>query len=77
MEAHFNHFVPENQSYYRHTLEGSDDMPAHIKASIIGNSITIPIQSGRLALGIWQGIYLGEHRDHGSSRKIVVTLQGE
>lgn len=77
MEAHFNHFVPENQSYYRHTLEGSDDMPAHIKASTIGNSITIPIQNGRLALGTWQGIYLGEHRDHGGSRQIVVTMQGE
>lgn len=77
MEAHFSHFVPENQSYYCHTLEGSDDMPAHIKASIIGNSVTIPVQNGRLALGTWQGIYLGEHRDHGGSRKIVVTLQGE
>jgi secondary thiamine-phosphate synthase enzyme len=77
MEAHFNHFVPENQPYYRHTLEGSDDMPAHIKASTLGNSITIPIQGGRLALGTWQGIYLGEHRDHGGSRRIVVTLQGE
>jgi secondary thiamine-phosphate synthase enzyme len=77
MEAHFNHFVPENQHYYRHTLEGSDDMPAHIKASTIGNSITIPIQNGRLAMGTWQGIYLGEHRDHGGGRKIVVTLQGE
>ena len=63
MEAHFNHFVPENQPYYRHTLEGSDDMPTHIKASTIGNSITIPIADGRLALGTWQGIYLGEHRD--------------
>ena len=77
MEAHFNYFVPENQHYYRHTLEGSDDMPAHIKASTIGNSITIPIQNGRLAMGTWQGIYLGEHRDHGGGRKIVVTLQGE
>lgn len=77
MEAHFNHFAPENQSYYRHTLEGSDDMPAHIKASTIGNSVTIPIQNGRLTLGTWQGIYLGEHRDHGGSREIMVTLQGE
>jgi secondary thiamine-phosphate synthase enzyme len=77
MESHFNHFVPENQHYYRHTLEGEDDMPAHIKASTIGNSITVPIQNGRLALGTWQGIYLGEHRDHGSCRSIVVTLQGE
>jgi len=77
MESHFNHFVPENQHYYRHTLEGEDDMPAHIKACTIGNSITVPIQDGRLAIGIWQGIYLGEHRDHGDCRSIVVTLQGE
>ena len=77
MESHFNHFVPEKQHYYRHTLEGEDDMPAHIKASTIGNSITVPIQDGRLAMGIWQGIYLGEHRDHGDGRSIVVTLQGE
>lgn len=60
MEAHFNHFAPENQSYYRHTLEGSDDMPAHIKASTIGNSVTIPIQNGRLTLGTWERhSYLG------------------
>jgi len=77
MEAHFNHFVPENQSYYEHTLEGQDDMPAHIKSSTLGCSLTIPIRDGRLALGTWQGIYLGEHRNHGSSRQIVVTLQGE
>jgi secondary thiamine-phosphate synthase enzyme len=77
MEAHFNHFVPENQSYYRHMLEGSDDMPAHIKASVIGNSITVPMLRGRLALGAWQGIYLGEHRDHAGSRRIVATLHGE
>jgi secondary thiamine-phosphate synthase enzyme len=77
MESHFNHSVPENQHYYRHVLEGADDMPAHIKASMIGNSITVPIQNGRLVLGTWQGIYLGEHRVHGGSRKIVVTLQGE
>jgi len=77
MEAHFNHFVPENQSYYAHTLEGSDDMPAHIKSSTLGSSMTIPIRDGRLALGTWQGIYLGEHRDHGGCRRIVVTMQGE
>ncbi|GAV21436.1 hypothetical protein MMIC_P2425 [Mariprofundus micogutta] len=58
MEAHFNHFVPENQDYYRHTLEGSDDMPAHIKSSTLGSSISIPITDGRLALGTWQGLYL-------------------
>jgi secondary thiamine-phosphate synthase enzyme len=77
MESYFNHFVPENQYYYRHTLEGVDDIPAHIKASVIGNCITIPIQGGKLALGTWQGIYLGEHRNHGGCRKIIVTLQGE
>ena len=77
MEAHFNHFVPENQSYYAHTLEGSDDMPAHIKSSTLGCSLSLPIRDGRLALGTWQGIYLGEHRNHAGSRRIVVTLQGE
>jgi len=77
MEAHYNHFVPENQNYYRHTLEGDDDMPAHIKASTIGSSISIPISNGSLALGTWQGIYLGEHRDHGGSRQVIVTLNGE
>jgi secondary thiamine-phosphate synthase enzyme len=76
-ESHFNQFVPENAPYYRHTYEGADDMPAHIKASILGSSVSIPINNGRLALGIWQGIYLGEHRDHGGSRTIVATLQGE
>ncbi len=77
MEAHFNHFVPENQLYYDHTLEGSDDMPAHIKSSTLGCAITIPISNGHLALGTWQGIYLGEHRNYGGSRQIVVTMQGE
>jgi len=77
MEAHFNHFVPQNQPYYQHILEGSDDMPAHIKSSTIGCSISIPIQHGRLALGTWQGIYLGEHRDHGGSRLIIASLNGE
>lgn len=77
MESHFNHFVPENQSYYRHTLEGEDDMPAHIKASTIGSSITVPIRDGKLAMGTWQGIYLAEHRDHGGCRSIAVTLHGE
>ncbi|ATX82247.1 secondary thiamine-phosphate synthase enzyme [Mariprofundus ferrinatatus] len=77
MESHFNHFVPENQPYYFHTLEGSDDMPAHIKASTIGASISVPISNGRLALGTWQGIYLGEHRDHGGSRQVVITLHGD
>jgi len=77
MEAHFNHFVPQSQPYYRHTLEGLDDMPAHIKSSTLGSSISIPVSKGRLALGTWQGIYLGEHRDAGGARRIVVTITGE
>jgi secondary thiamine-phosphate synthase enzyme len=77
LEAHFNHFVPEDAAYYRHTYEGPDDMPAHIKTSILGSSITIPISAGKLNLGIWQGVYLGEHRDRASSRTLVVTLNGE
>ena len=77
LEAHFNHSVPERAPYYQHTYEGDDDMPAHIKASLMGNSITLPVSQGCLALGTWQGIYLGEHRDHGGSRRIVVTIQGE
>jgi len=76
-ESHFNEHVPENQPYYRHTLEGPDDMPAHLKASILGSSISIPITNGRPNLGTWQGIYLCEHRNHGGSRTVVVTLQGE
>jgi secondary thiamine-phosphate synthase enzyme len=77
MERHFNQFVPENAPYYRHTYEGSDDMPAHIKASTLGSNITIPLKSGRMNLGIWQGIYLGEHRDYGGSRTLVITVNGE
>lgn len=77
MEQHFNRFVPERAAYYQHTYEGDDDMPAHIKASILGASVIIPISNGRLALGTWQGVYLGEHRDHGGSRKIIATIQGE
>ena len=77
MESHFNHFVPERAKYYLHTYEGDDDMPAHIKASILGANITIPITNGRLNLGTWQGIYLGEHRDHGGRRHIVATISAE
>jgi secondary thiamine-phosphate synthase enzyme len=77
MESHFNQFVPENARYYKHTYEGPDDMPAHIKASTLGSSISIPIQNGRLLLGTWQGIYLGEHRNHASERTIVATYLGE
>ena len=76
LEMAFNNVVPETLAYV-HTSEGPDDMPAHIKASMIGSSITIPIQEGRVCLGTWQGIYLCEHRDHGGARKIVVTIHGE
>ena len=75
-ESHFNQMVPENQAYYRHTSEGPDDMPAHLKAAILGNSVTIPITNGRFNLGTWQGIYLCEHRNHAGKRTIVVTLNG-
>jgi secondary thiamine-phosphate synthase enzyme len=64
-------------SYYQHDYEGDDDMPAHIKASILGSSVTIPIKNGRLALGTWQGIYLGEHRDYGGARTLIATLNGQ
>lgn len=76
MERHFNHSVPENAPYYEHTLEGADDMPAHIKASILGASLSIPVDRGRLRMGTWQGIYLCEHRNHGGSRRVVATLFG-
>ena len=75
-ESHFNKMVPENASHYKHTYEGSDDMPAHIKASMLGASVLIPISNGKLNLGIWQGIYLCEHRDYGGSRTIVITVFG-
>lgn len=77
MEKHFCHFVPENAPYYDHVLEGSDDMPAHIKSSLLGCSLNIPIKDGVFALGTWQGIYLGEHRNYGGSRRVLVTLQGQ
>ena len=76
-ESHFNEMVPEDMSYYRHTLEGSDDMPAHIKSSLLGSSVSLPIKNGRFNIGTWQGIYLCEHRNSGGSRKIVVTVIGE
>ncbi len=76
-ESHFNQMVPENASYYRHTYEGPDDMPAHIKASLLGHSVTVPITNGRLNLGMWQGVYLCEHRNHAPGRQISVTVQGE
>jgi secondary thiamine-phosphate synthase enzyme len=76
-EAHFNKMVPEGQPYYEHTIEGPDDMPAHIKAAMLDTSLTIPIQDGRLAFGTWQGIYLNEHRNHGGRRTLVATVYGE
>ena len=76
-ESHFNVMVPENQPYYLHTYEGPDDMPAHIKAALLGASVTIPLTNGRFALGTWQGIYLCEHRDHARGRRLLVTLQGK
>lgn len=75
-ESHMNVMVPENASYYIHTYEGPDDIPAHIKASLMGASVQIPITKGKLNLGIWQGIYLCEHRDHGGARKVVLTAFG-
>lgn len=77
LERYFSRAVAENEAYYRHTLEGADDMPAHIKTVLIGTSLSIPISQGQLALGIWQGIYLGEHRNHAGPRTIIVTLNGE
>ncbi|MFC1626069.1 secondary thiamine-phosphate synthase enzyme YjbQ [Pseudomonadota bacterium] len=77
MEQHFNVSAPEGQSYYTHTYEGLDDITAHLKSTTIGSSLSIPIQNGRLALGTWQGIYLGEHRNHGGSRTLIITLSGE
>ena len=76
-EAHFNAMVPENASYYKHTYEGPDDMPAHIKSSVLGSSVQVPITSGRMNLGTWQGIYLCEHRDYGGNRRLVLTAWGE
>lgn len=77
LESYFSRTVPENEAYFRHTLEGADDMPAHIKTVILGSSLTLPVANGELALGAWQGIYLCEHRNHAGSRTIIVTLNGE
>ena len=76
-ESHFNYLVPENQPYYCHTMEGSDDMPAHLKASLLGSSVQIPITNGKLNLGTWQGIYLCEHRNYSRDRKLIITAWGE
>ena len=76
-ESWFDQAVPEGAPYWTHTLEGDDDMPAHIKAALLGPSLTLPIRDGRLALGTWQGIHLCEHRDHGGPRSVVATAWGE
>lgn len=75
-ESHMNEMVPEGAPYYIHTYEGSDDMPAHIKASLMGASVQVPITNGRFNMGIWQGIYLCEHRNHAGSRRLVATILG-
>lgn len=75
LETHFSKVVPEGVPYYKHNYEGDDDMPAHIKATIIGSSLSLPITNGKLNMGTWQGIYLCEHRNHGGSRNIIATIQ--
>lgn len=76
-ESYFSRLVPENEPYFEHILEGSDDMPAHLKSSLLGASLVIPVTNGRLNLGIWQGIYLCEHRNEGGARSLVLTLSGD
>lgn len=77
METFFNRTVPEDAALYKHTFEGLDDMTSHIKASLLGNSVTVPIHNGRLRLGTWQGVYLCEHRNRAHRRRLVITLNGE
>jgi secondary thiamine-phosphate synthase enzyme len=77
MERWFSETVRENEAYYTHKSEGPDDMPAHLKASLLGASVTAPVREGRLLLGVWQGVYLCEHRDNGGARRIAVTILGE
>jgi len=77
MEAYFNQAIPENEPYFRHVLEGSDDMPAHLKSVVLGGDLTIPVANGQLQMGTWQGIYLCEHRNCAGNRKIIATLNGE
>ena len=76
-ESFFNRSVPENEPYYKHMDEGSDDLPAHLKASILGSGLNVPITNGKLNLGVWQGVYLCEHRNHGGGRSLMVTVHGE
>lgn len=75
MEAFFSD-IADDKAYFRHTYEGRDDMPAHLKSSLLGSSVTIPLTEGRLSLGVWQGVYLGEHRNRASGREIVITVIG-
>ena len=75
-ESHFNVLVPESATYFKHTFEGPDDMTSHIKSSLLGSSVSVPITNGRLNLGTWQGIYLCEHRNYGGSRRLVITAYG-
>lgn len=77
MESHFNQLAPEGAPYFEHIFEGSDDMPAHIKSGLLGCEISLPVGQGRLQLGTWQGVYLGEHRNSESARTLIATLQGE
>ena len=77
MESWINRAARENESYYVHTYEGADDMPAHIKSALLGVSLQLPITNGRLNTGTWQGIWLGEHRNHGGSRTVIATIHGE
>ena len=77
LEAYFNYLAPENSPYFKHTLEGSDDMPAHIKSVLVGSSLILPIFKGRLNIGVWQGIYLCEHRNRASGRTLVITIHGQ
>lgn len=77
MESHFNRMVPEDTPYFVHTYEGPDDMPAHIKAVLLGSSVTVPVRDGRFHLGTWQGIYLCEHRNRARGRRLIITLHGE
>ena len=77
MKKYFDEIVPENKKYFKHTSEGADDMPAHLKTSLLGNSISIPITNRKLNLGIWQGVYLCEHRNYGGNRTLLITINGE
>ncbi|MCO6055882.1 secondary thiamine-phosphate synthase enzyme YjbQ [Pseudomonas sp. MOB-449] len=76
-ERFFNRLVPQGESGYEHDYEGPDDLPAHFKGSLLGCQLSLPVRDGQLAMGTWQGVYLGEHRDHGGARKVLATLHGE